>query len=295
MPSEELIRQGLDELRREYGDWTFDIPLPFGIWTGGNLRIPHTRLRRIVQAVSDLSKKPLSECRILDLGCLDGIFSIEFAQHGAQTVGVDVREANIKKAIFCREVLGLENLDFRRDDVRNISLEAYGEFDGIICSGILYHLPAADAIRLVKTMFAMVDRVVVVDTHVSLIPKERCLDGANEYWGATYREYGDNVTSETIEKSLWASAGNLTSFWFTRSSLVNILSKAGFTSIYECFVPVHIQPRVNFEEAGIHAHDRCTFVALKGDLCQIITSPTANDFEQAWPEHSLSYAPGTRS
>ena len=32
--------------------------------------------------MNDLSKKLLSECRLLDLGCLDGIFSFEFALHG---------------------------------------------------------------------------------------------------------------------------------------------------------------------------------------------------------------------
>jgi hypothetical protein len=226
------------------------------------------------------------------LGCLDGLFSIEFALHGAETIGVEIREANIKKAIFCKEVLGLDNLDFRQDDVRNISIGSYGKFDAIICSGILYHLPAADAIRLIETMFEMVRRVVVIDTHVTLVPQERFLHDTHEYWGATFREYPDDSTSETIAKALWAATDNSTSFWFTRPSLVNILSQAGFSSIYECFVPIHFIPEnLNFETAGISFHDRCTFVALKGDFCEITTSPAANGIRQAWPEHSLMYAP----
>jgi SAM-dependent methyltransferase len=292
MQSKESIQKKLEDLKRLYGDWTFDIPLPFGIWTRGNLQIPHTRLKRLVQAVSDLAGKPLSECRILDLGCLDGLFSIEFALHGAETIGVEIREANIKKAIFCKEVLELNNLEFRQDDVRNISLESYGKFDAIICSGILYHLPAADAIQLIKTMFEIVRRVVVIDTHVTLVPKERIYHDTHEYWGATFREYPDDSTSETIATALWAATDNSTSFWFTRPSLVNILSNAGFSSIYECFVPIHFIPEHNnFEAAGISYHDRCTFIALKGDVCEITTSPSSNGIQQAWPEYSLSYEP----
>jgi len=280
--NKDAIEQGLDELKRQYGDWSYDIPLPFDIWTRGNLQLPHTRLKRIVQIVNDLSKKPLSESRILDLGCLDGIFSIEFAHHGASTIGVEIREANIKKAIFCQEVLGLSNLEFRQDDVRNITLQSYGKFDAIICSGILYHLPSDDAINLIKTMFEMVTRVVVIDTHVALTPNEHFFYDGHEYWGSIYREHADDATPEMKAKNLWSSADNSTSFWFTRPSLINILGKVGFSSVYECFTP------------PIIGHlDRCTIIAIKDHISELTTSPTANSFQDNWPEYSLTYAPIT--
>ena len=216
------------------------------------------------------------------------MFSIEFAEHGASTIGVEIREANVKKAIFCGEALGLHNLEFRQDDVRNISLESYGRFDAIVCSGILYHLPGADAINLVSRMHDMVNRVVVIDTHVSLDPVEQFVYGDDEYWGRIFREYPDSATSEEMAKKLWASANNPTSFWFTRPSLVNILSKAGFSSVYECFIPAHL----NFGKPGIEHQDRCTFVALKDDICDISTSPSANSLQEQWPEHTLSYTSG---
>jgi 2-polyprenyl-3-methyl-5-hydroxy-6-metoxy-1,4-benzoquinol methylase len=283
--SEESIQKKLNELKSAYGEWTFDIPLPFGIWTKGNLKEPHARLKRIVQIVSDLSRRPLSDCRILDLGCLDGIFSIEFAQQGASTIGVEIRDANIKKAIFCKEVLNLHNLEFRQDDVRNISLESYGKFDFIICSGILYHLPALDAIKLIDTMFEMVERVVVIDTHVALSPKEQLIYNNDQYWGVTYREHSDDATAEEKAKKLLSSADNSTSFWFTRPSLVNLLTKTGFSSVYECFIPAHVHPQPGFEPG-----DRCTFVAIKGDICELGTSPATNHLQENWPEQSLIYA-----
>ncbi len=287
MLNREELQRTLDQLKREYGEWTFDIPLPFDIWTKGNIQLPHTRLKRVVQVVSDLSEKPLSECRILDLGCLDGLFSIEFAKHGANTIGVEIREANIKKAIFCKEALGLHNLDFRQDDVRNISVESYGRFDAIVCSGILYHLPAADAIDLINRMYDIVNRVVVIDTHVVLKPIERLVYDNDEYWGSVFREHPDSSTLEEKAKKLWASADNPTSFLFTRPSLVNVLNKAGFSSVYECFIPAHM----NFGKPGLEHRDRCTFVAIKDDICDIATSPSANTLREKWPEDSLSYGP----
>jgi len=218
---------------------------------------------------------------------LDGIFSIEFALQGANTIGVEIREANIKKAVFCKEALGLQNLDFRQDDVRNISVEAYGRFDAIICSGILYHLPAVDAITLIKTMYEMTSRLIVIDTHVALEPKERVLHDGDEYWGSTFREHSDHAPPAEKVKRLWASADNPLSFWFTRPSLLNILSKAGFSSTYECFAPAHL----NFGKPGLESQNRCTFVAIKDDICDLKTSVAANGLRENWPERSLSYAP----
>ncbi len=285
--SKEEILQELEELKSKYGEWNFDIPLPFGVWTKGNEGVPQTRLRKIVQVVNDLVQKPISKCRILDLGCSDGMFSIEFALRGAETIGVEGREANIKKANFSKVVLNLKNLEFRKDDIRNVSAQSYGKFDAIICSGVFYHLPALDAINLIKTMYDMANRLLVLDVRVALEPNERTINDGEEYWGTIFQEHPPNATQEEKEKRLFYSIDNMTSFWFTRPSLINLLSKAGFSSIYECFNPAHM----NFGKPGIHHPDHLTFVAIKGEKCELITSPTVNGLHEKWPEQSLTYAP----
>ena len=285
MPTKESIQQALDIMRKEYGDWTYDIPLPFGLWTRGGLNVPHTRLKRLVQTVSDLSRKPLTESRVLDLACLDGLFSIEFARQGAQTVGIEIRDANVKKALFCKEAIGLPNLTFVQDDVRHISAEAYGRFDAIVCSGILYHLTAEDALDVVKRMASMVNRVVVIDTHVALHPQERVVLDGQEYYGTLFREHADSATPQQKASNLWASADNATSFWFTRPSLINLLNAAGFSSVYECFTPAHL----NFGKPGLESRDRCTIVAIKEEGCYLSTSPAANGVNERWPEQTLAY------
>jgi hypothetical protein len=49
-----VLEKELDFVKKEYGEFIYDIPLPEGIWTNGGLDIPHTRLKRILQVVSDL-------------------------------------------------------------------------------------------------------------------------------------------------------------------------------------------------------------------------------------------------
>jgi len=285
MKKEELLSK-LEAIKRQHGEWAYDIPLKDDVWTRGNLKIPHTRLKRIVQLCSDLVGKPLNECRVLDLGALDGQFSIEFAQQGAQTIGIEIREANIVKALFCKEVLGLDNLEFHQDDARNISVEKYGMFDIIICSGLLYHFTAGDAIEIMSNMHKMSNKLVVLDTHIALEPKNAYNYSGLEVFGVPYYEHDQNDSQELKAGRPLASWDNHESFWFTRPSLVNILSTIGFSSVYECFTPRH----VNFGRPGLEHKDRCTFVAVKGQKVNMITSPMATNFIENAPEGSLDYA-----
>jgi SAM-dependent methyltransferase len=291
VPSREDLKTALNALTERAGTWTYDIPLAPDVWTRGNEGIPHTRLRRLVQVVADLSGKPLAELRVLDLGCLEGIVALELALHGARAVGVEIRATHVAKARFCKEALDLPRVEFRQDDVRNVSVETYGRFDVVLCSGLLYHLPAADAARLLERLSAMVERLLVIDTHVALKPLERFVFHGEDYWGKVYREHADDATTEQKSRALWASADNVTSFWFTRPSLVNLLDKVGFSSVYECFNPPHL----NSGRPGLESVDRCTFVAIKGTRQSISLSPAVEGLRERWPEHTLKYEPEGRA
>src|SRR6185369_11348217 len=103
----------------KYGDWTaHNICLQDGIYTiAPHIVGDEVKLRRIVQCVFDLAGGSVDGLRILDLACLEGLYSVEFARHQAQCVGIEGREANIAKARFAKQVLGLDNLEFVQDDV----------------------------------------------------------------------------------------------------------------------------------------------------------------------------------
>jgi len=214
------------------------------------------------------------------------MFSIEFALHGADTVGIEIRESNIRKAIFCKEALKLVNLNFRQGDVRHISEASHGRFDIVVCSGIFYHLTAEDAFKLISSMFSITDRLVIIDTHVALRGRKKVIIGGNVYYGDAYQEHSQSATQDQKSRRLWASWDNPTSFWFTRPSLINMLNRAGFSSVYENFVPLH----KNSGKPGLECIDRCTLVAVKDKRCALLTSPAANNLEEAWPENSLSYS-----
>jgi 2-polyprenyl-3-methyl-5-hydroxy-6-metoxy-1,4-benzoquinol methylase len=259
-----------------HGEWTaHNIHLGGGLYTMGEIRRGDEILaRRILQTAADITGRPLGDLRVLDLACLEGLYAIEFARHGAEAVGVEIREANLAKARFAGEALGLERLSLVQDDVRNLSAERYGAFDVVLCLGILYHLDAPDVFDFVHRMAAVTRRCLVVDTHVSTTNEVTKTFGGREYAGKYFVEHAPDATPEEKERMLWASIDNVKSFWLTRSSLDNLLAHAGFTSVYECHNPA----------VSSRAADRVTLVAVKGEPQEVISSPLlAREPVLEWP------------
>ncbi|MFH1010031.1 MAG: class I SAM-dependent methyltransferase, partial [bacterium] len=216
--------------------------------------------------ISDVAREPLENLRVLDLACLEGLYAIELARHGANVVGIEIREANIEKARFAKNILSLNNLEFFQDDVRNLSKEKYGHFDLVLCLGILYHLDVPDVFSFLERIADVCLKFAIIDTHVSIAPERLYTHRGRKYWGRTYREHKANSTAEKRSKALWASLDNLTSFWFTRPSLYNVLAHVGFTSVYE----THNPPDLN------KPYDRITLLAMKGQRETLISAPFVN-------------------
>ncbi|HEY6806679.1 MAG TPA: class I SAM-dependent methyltransferase [Pyrinomonadaceae bacterium] len=234
-------------------------------------------MQRILQVVSDVIERPISSLRVLDLACLEGIYGLEFARHGAEVVAIEAREPNIEKARFAGEALGLSNITFVQDDVRNLSVEKYGEFDVVLCLGIFYHLNVPDVFHFAERIFEVCRRLAIVDTHIGLTANASHQFKEHEYWGWTFREHNADSSQADRLKQLWASLDNETSFWFTRPSIYNLLGNLGFSSVYSCSIPA--TPR--------KGPDSDTFVALKGTRSKLLTTPTMNDQPlQHWPEQS---------
>jgi len=265
----------LDELRRRkqqvvvaHGEWTaHNIHLAGDFYTiTDRLTADDVKLRRIVQVVADLAAKPLRELRVLDLACLEGLYAVEFARHGAAVVGIEGRRRNIEKARFAKSALSLDNLELVLDDVRNLRQETYGAFDVVLCLGILYHLDAPDVFAFVEQLADVCRGLAVLDTHVAPRSETTRVYRGRWYCGALFREHAADATLEEKEAVSWASLDNPESFWPTRPSLYNLLSHAGFTSAYECHVP---------EEAE-KPSDRVTFVAVKGERPTLLSCPRMN-------------------
>jgi len=280
------IRAKRLELVEKYGEWTaHNIHLGDGVYTydANDSRFDNSIqgymkvLRRMLQVASDLTNQRPNQLRVLDLACLEGIYAIEFALHGAEVVGVEIREANVEKARFAKDALNLRNVTFVQDDVRNLSVEKYGQFDVVLCIGILYHLDVPDAIHLVEKICDVCTRLAIIDTHVGLNQARTFAYQGHEYHGWGYTEHAEDATAEQKTKALHSSIDNPKSFWFTRPSLYNLLADIGFTSAYECQMPA-TPPQFG---------DRDTIVALKGQLAEtdiLSFSTRAGIAPTRWPE-----------
>ncbi len=281
--TENELRRTLREFIDSHGAFTaFSVHLGEGVYTREGSG-PDRRLRCFVQAVADLAGKPLDQLRMLDLACLEGHYAIEFALHGARAVGIDVREANLSKARFLKDQLGLDNVDFYEDDVRNLSETKYGRFDVVLCAGLLYHLDSPAVFEFIDQISAVCDRLAIFETFVSLEPVISQAYKGKLYWGTHYVEHQGTDSATEKYKDLWASIDNERSFWLTKPSLCNALDHAGFTSVFEQLNP-------SLEKQPL---DRHTFIAIKGQTARILSHPpTDQEVTLDWTEKRSSTVSG---
>jgi SAM-dependent methyltransferase len=261
------------EVARRAGGWqSHNVYVGDGLWTiSGDEYAPDVRLRRVLQLAADTATRPLSEMRVLDLACEEGVFGIELARRGARTLGVEGRAVHVERARFAARELGLAGFEVRQGDVRELSAEREGEWDLILCLGLLYHLDAPDVFEFVHDMAAMCRRALVLDTHVAVAPRKTREHRGRSYSGTSYREHSPGAGAAEREDNLRASLDNRESFWLTRPSLFNLLVDAGFTSVLESQAP-------RTEEQGA---DEVVLVAIKGEPQAPAGTPSGQP--PAWP------------
>ncbi len=80
---------------------------------------------------------------ILETGSLEGAQTFLLARHPGvrRVLAIEGREANLRKARFVQELLGVENAEFVQGNLEEADLSVFGKFDAVFCCGLLYHLP----------------------------------------------------------------------------------------------------------------------------------------------------------
>ena len=278
-----MLNRQTEHFISQNGEWTaMAIKLPDGTYTRNPA--PDHRLKRLLQIAGDTLKKPISECRVLDLACLEGHYAIEFALHGATVVGIEGRQVSVDKCNYAKNALGLTKASFVQDDVRNLSVEKYGRFDVVVCSGILYHLQAKDAAQFVLNMADVCTGILLIDTFVSLKGRQSVSFNGAQLFGHEYFEHASNDDARTRSAKLWASLDNDNSFWFTQNTLVNLLIDGGFTSVMEVLVPTMVHRKS--DHSTYIMKDRRTYIAIKGSDVPILSSDlTQSECNQKLPEN----------
>ncbi|HUG36201.1 MAG TPA: class I SAM-dependent methyltransferase [Candidatus Limnocylindrales bacterium] len=234
----------------------------------GGVRAPHNglKVRRIVQIVQDLATRPLDQMSVLDLGCGEGVYTIETALRGPRVLGVDARPGRMNEAARIAERLGITTVRFEQNDVRNITADSCGRYDVVYFLGMLYHLDVPDAFHVLEHLHDVCREWLVIDTHVSLAPQETVAHRGRTYMGTRVREHDDEDPEPLRRTRELRSIDNTFSFHFATRSLIRLLVDLGFTSVFECHVPLEPLKPAN----------RVTLVARKGRPVTISTYPWVN-------------------
>jgi len=292
------LRAGLAAVSERVGPWTaHNIELAPDVFTKGPEACgEELKLRRVRQLISDLVPRPASELRVLDLGAHEGLYGIELALSGAEVAFIEGRDAAAERIRFASAALSLDRVSVHTQDVQELSIAEHGEFDVVLCLGLLYHLGADEVLALLQRIRSVCSGVLVLDTHIALDDHELAAVPDEVFWidprdalsdmrtvhvdgrtyrGRDYREHLPEASHEDRLQASWASLSRDTSFWPTKPSLLNALVASGFTTVLECGVP----PLIGLPP------DRITLVAVPGDPVQLRSSSIqANAVYEPIPE-----------
>ncbi len=175
------------------------------------------RIARLQEEISVEGK------RVLELGCLEGGHSVALSRRKPrELVAVEGRPANYVRCCVVKNLFGLDNVRFRLDDVRKVSIERYGRFDLVVAMGVLYHLP--DPHVLLSNLRALSDDVYLNthyanDRHPRNSPEAELLTPWGRHRGRRYHEYGLADPLSGLDEA---------SFWPYFDDLLSMCGSAGF-------------------------------------------------------------------
>ena len=176
-PTMEMTEQQLRDRVDELAPFHHVVELPHGISTfvpdkadrGSNIKRVDSIMRHGWPQLLDAFGGSLKGLRVLDMACNCGGFAVAAKQAGADYVlGVDIADHYLEQANFLRDALELENLEFRKLDVSELTADLTGTFDVVLCFGILYHLQ--DPIRTMKAAANLATQAMLLDTNLMRPP-----------------------------------------------------------------------------------------------------------------------------
>jgi len=108
------------------------------------LRVPF--IRNGIQSYQPLAvaqnfpTRPLTGCKILDVGCGGGILSESLARLGAQVTGIDPCEESISAASLRAQNLKVTNLKYEITTIEELNQTSTTQYDAITASEVIEHL-----------------------------------------------------------------------------------------------------------------------------------------------------------
>jgi tRNA (mo5U34)-methyltransferase len=195
---------------------------------------------------------------VLDLGCNEGWFAHRALEWGAaRVVGLDVREANVRRATLIRDHFGIggEQLRFERANVLELDPAQIGTFDVVLVLGLIYHLE--NPVGALRTARALTRGSAVVESQLTAHDEPIRLG-----WGETnvFREARGHwaavlePTEEQVDEgNPLASFGGVVSLVPNRAALVEGMEVAGFRDVRMLDAPAGSNPQYVEGHRGIAA------------------------------------------
>ena len=172
----------------------------------------------------------------LDAGCGLGYFSKHLSGSGMKVTAFDIREENVFEA---RRRCG--DVTFFTMDVEDPRVQGLGQFDLVLCFGLLYHLE--NPFRAIRNLYTLTRKALVIESMVASCP----LPGAI----LVSEDPGEDQSSRYI------------AFVCSEGCIIKMLYAAGFPKVYRArILPDHN----DFRETYSHKRRRTVLIASKIDL-----------------------------
>ena len=216
--------------------------------------VHHTRREMIEPVVRAALRAAGPNASVLDLGCNEGWFSHRALEWGAtRVVGVDVREANVRRARLIAQHFGLAGIEFQSLDVFDAA--QLGTFDVVLVLGLIYHLE--NPIGALRVARACTRGTAVVESQLTAHNEPIRLG-----WGETdtFREAPGHWAAvvEPAEEQVddgnpLASFGGVVSLVPNRAALLDAMAVAGFAEVEMLAAAPHLNPQYVQGHRGIAA------------------------------------------
>lgn len=216
------------------GGWQYPFDFGFGIEAptySATQRELHPWRKHVTFAALDrYFSGRYQQISVLDLGAGECAFAAELWQRGTRDITcVEMRDINVEKALFVREVFGC-GFNVVQDDVERFLSHDQRTYDLVLFMGLLYHLQ--DPLNITRKVAAKTREMAVVET-VLACPENIVFNNVPEYRPeqAAYFIRKDSQESNT------AGAADI-ELWPTSAALTLTLQQAEFQRL-EDIVPAH--------------------------------------------------------
>jgi hypothetical protein len=194
------------------GPWVFQFQIEGQTYGGGISALGDARVEQFFRFAPEAAT-------ILELGSLEGAHTFILAQRPGvkRVLALEGREFNLRKSRFVQELLHITNAEFAQANLESSDLAAFGKFDAVFCSGLIYHLP--EPWKLISQLPALAPNLFIWTHYAADTDAEIVFEGLR---GKVHPEGG---AADPL------SGMSATATWLTLESLIAALTKSGYTSV----------------------------------------------------------------